>query len=106
MKNTPQKTPEVGMGATGGAGSDCYPFTIVEVVSPKTIVVQADSAVMNSKGDYFGNQIWDITPNPNGGKETYTLRKNGRWILKGSPMTDHWSGISIGHRRRYEDPHF
>jgi hypothetical protein len=24
-------TPEVGMGATGGAGSDCYPYTIVSV---------------------------------------------------------------------------
>ena len=104
MNKTPI-TPEVGMGATAGFGSDCYPYTVIEIVSPKKIVVQADDAVMNTKGEYYGNQVWDITSNPHGGKNTYTLRKNGRWVMVGCELNS-TVNLSLGHRHRYEDPHF
>jgi len=35
--------PQVGMGATTGFNGDCYPYTVIEVRSPKTILVQSDN---------------------------------------------------------------
>ena len=36
--NTPNITPFVGQGATGGVGSDSYPYTIVSVSKDKRIL--------------------------------------------------------------------
>jgi hypothetical protein len=100
-------SPEIGMGATGGAGSDCYPYTIVEI-SPngKTIWVTSDSHKATKDCEYYGNQSYTYTSNMDGERECYTLRKNGRWIRKGAGLKEYWCGISIGHRRYYRDPHF
>ena len=105
MTNKTPQTPEVGMGATLRVGSDCYPHTIVEILSTKAIEIQRDHSVMAPEGNYFGDQVWNITSDPDGVTEVYTLRRNGKWHLKGQPMTN-YGGLRIGNRRRYEDPHF
>lgn len=93
------------MGATYGINSDCYPYTIVEVKSPKTIVVQADLATATADSEYFGEQKHTFERNPYSMKQVYTLRKNGKWQRKGQPMNN-YSGLSVGNRRYYQDPHF
>jgi len=92
------------MGVTGGAGSDCYPYTVVEVLSPKDIVIQSDSYRRTDKNGMSESQEYEITPNPNGGKTRITLRNNGRWVMRGQDK--HRSGYSLGFRRAYQDPHF
>ena len=47
--------------------------------------------------DYF-------TANPNGGKETISLRKSGRWQVVGSP--DKYGGYYVGKRSYSYNPHF
>ena len=95
---------KVGDGATYCVGSDCYPYTIIEIISEKKLVVQADNSKMVG-GSYYGEQEYEYTPNPDGGKFTITLRKNGRWIpVGGNSRSD--CGFSVGHRRKYRDPHF
>ena len=61
--------PYIGMGATVGAGSDCYPATVIDVGS-KSVTIQWDT--YKREGDE-----WVYERNPNGKKEVYTLRKNG-----------------------------
>ena len=100
--------PEVGMGATYEIGSDCYPYTIVEVINEKTIVVQEDKYEADSsdgKYDYYSNQKYTYKPNLDASKKVYTLRKNGCWIKKGEKMRN-WGILHIGHRNAYSDPSF
>ena len=82
-------SPEIGMGATNYVGSDCYPYTVVEIKSPKTIVVKpnAHRADPDKEGG-MGHQNWiiDEEPNQDAPGETLTLRKNGYWIRKGQAM--------------------
>ena len=68
--------PEVGMGATGGFGSDCYPFTVVWVsADKKKIEVTHDTHTPAPGCDYYTNQIFNYTSNMNGHRERYRLRK-------------------------------
>lgn len=103
-KDTPV-IPEVGMGATYGIGSDCYPYTIVEVKSRTTILVRADDYQRTDNNGYGGHQEYDYYPNPEAGLETVTLRKNGRWVKKGYSMNSGCGNVYIGYRRAYYDPH-
>lgn len=99
-----ETTPEVGMGATYGVGSDCYPYTIVEILSPRRIVVQADSYTALPGNDPFSeNQSYEYFRNPQGHLVTLSLRKNGRWVPVGQ---SNYGGFAIGHRRFYQDPCF
>lgn len=102
----PRKNPEpvVGNGATMGAGSDSYPYTIIEV-TPKKVVIQSDWHAPAPNFDYYSNQEYVYWANPHGTKVTLTLRKNGRWVVRGCDM---WSGQSAGFwgRRYYQDPSF
>ncbi len=99
------QTVVVGMGATYCIGSDCYPYTVVEVISQKKIVVTGDEYKPAVGFEYYGNQIYDYTPQPNGHRKVLTLRKNGRWIPQGSPMKGS-CGFAIGSKRAYRDPSF
>ncbi|MFT7614324.1 MAG: hypothetical protein ACI9J3_003306 [Parvicellaceae bacterium] len=100
-------TPVVGMGASYGAGADSYPATIVEV-SPngKTLFITDDSYRATKDSDHYTNQAYVYTSNMDAPKKCYTLRKNGRWIPKGVPISAGYTALSIGHRRYYQDPHF
>lgn len=101
MNTNEQPTPEVGMGVTERIGSDCYPYTLIQIINPKTIVIQSD----DYKCTDYKFQNYDITPNPDGGKITLTLRKNGRWKRKNATIKDSFN-YGLGHRRAYQDPHY
>lgn len=101
-----KQTPEVGMGATYGIGSDSYAYTIVEVSENKrTVKVQADEAKAQEGSDYYGDQKYDYTPNPKARIRTFTLRKSGRYYEKGCEM-GRGGSLTIGFRRTYRDPSF
>lgn len=90
--------PKVGMGATMVVGSDRYAYTIVKVSeSGKTIVIQSD--IEKQVGEYFGNQKWEHTPNPEGAMRTVRLGKSGMYKSLGTP-------VYIGFRDSYRDPSF
>tara|TARA_R110000787_G_scaffold11722_12_gene38526 strand:- start:8898 stop:9392 length:495 start_codon:yes stop_codon:yes gene_type:complete len=107
IKTAILRRPEVGKGCTYGAGSDSYPATIVEVSkNGKTIWVTSDSHTPTEDCEYYGNQSYTYKSNIDGERTCYTLRKNGSWIRKGSPINAYWCGIGIGSRRYYQDPSF
>lgn len=91
------------MGATYSIGSDRYPYTVIEVRSPKTIVVQGDKAKPTKNHDPYGEQSHLFVPNANGEKRVFTKRKNGGWYEKGSPMG--YGRLRLGERHKHMDPH-
>lgn len=96
-------TPVVGIGATILMWSDRLPCTVIEVSkSGKSVVVQHDEYTRTDNNGMSECQDYEFAPNPEGQKRTFTLRKNGRWVVEGSGMK---SGecLSIGHRNRYYD---
>lgn len=102
---TNDAVPEVGMGATMVVGSDCYPYTIIEVCSPRQIIVQADQYRRKDKrGPFTEQQEYNYTPNPQAPKQVFTLRKNASWHRLGESMKG--CSLFIGHRRAYQDPSF
>lgn len=100
------KIPYVGEGVTYGWGSDRYPATIIEVSKNlRTIVIQDDTATPIKEGyDYYSNQKYDITPNPEGGKQTFTWRDRGVWVKKGLAKASGF--LSFSGRDKYSDPSF
>jgi len=112
MNTRADDNPEVGMPATMFVGSDRYPMIVREVKSSKRVIVshmhdsdyesyQKDPKNFNGveaikKYELFGS-YYD-------GQE-YSLRKNGRWLPKG---TDLWGTCSVrfGVADRYMDPCF
>lgn len=95
--------PVVGMGVTETLGSDRYPYTVVQVISAREIVVQRDAwKRISGTGE---SVLYELTPNPNGELVTLTMRSNGRWVRKGESMKrgNPWH---VGRRDRYNDPHF
>jgi hypothetical protein len=99
--------PQVGMGATTGFNGDCYPYTVIEVRSPKTILVQSDNYKVIEKDAYLkeGSLECVFTPNPDGNIVVLTKRKNGKWVRQGDPMRTGWDFV-IGHRSYSRNPHF
>jgi hypothetical protein len=101
IKNQPVK-PAVGVGVTQIVGSDRYPYTIVEVINNRKIIITADDVSPNKKHE--PEQAYDYTPRPDRPRFTLTLRKGNRWrelgdTLNGTP----WH---VGSRRFYQDPSF
>lgn len=91
---------EVGQGATLAVGSDRYPYFITRISpSGKHIEIQRADYKAAEGSDYFMNQKWDITPSPDGGKETIRMHKDGYWYTAGGNM------VFPGYADRYEDPH-
>jgi hypothetical protein len=95
---------KVGDGATKGVGSDRYPYTIVEILSPKRVVLQPDDYYRTDKNGFSEMQTYEFTPNPEAYRIIVTLRKNGRWYQLGQTMGG--SRFSLGHRDAYQDPSF
>lgn len=93
--------PKVGTPVTYKIGSDAYPFTVIESNSKGLkIVIQEDIATPTESHDYYGNQDYTYSRNPNGRTIELKLNAKGRW-------TNGTSGYySIGYRRRYSDPSF
>lgn len=95
---------KIGLGATMNLYTDRRAMTIIEVVTPKKIIVQenetrcinyyaGDYEVLDSIADYMS-------------KHTFTLRKGGTWVEEGQPKK--WGSVtlSVGYRRHYIDPSF
>ena len=61
------------------------------------------SVVMWSDRRQDGSAQYDYLPNPDGIVETYSLRKNGRWVRTGDSSTGCYL---VTGRCEYYDPHF
>jgi hypothetical protein len=102
--NSKYPDPVVGMGATRLSWTDRDPFTIVEVIDARTIVVQEDEARRIDRNGMSECQTYEFTPDPDARRVTLTFRKNGRWVEKGSPMGG--TPYAVGHREKYHDYSF
>ena len=53
-----------------------------------TLVQGPKSQTTGGFAAHFDNsqQVWESTPNPNGATREYSLRKNGRYVLKGETL--------------------
>ena len=90
--------------------SDTYPGIITRVINPKTIeVLELDHFVDVRKKQEcgIGYQNWLIyrndNPNIQGNKHIFTLRKNGRWVEKGSAMENGLHGSICNEPEYYYD---
>lgn len=98
--------PVVGMGATVLMLSDRHPATIVEVSKNlRKVTIQEDRFSVVSGSVMDGSASYDFKANPEASRETYTLRKNGRYVREGESLKN-GTGLRIGERDRYYDPHF
>lgn len=98
--------PVVGMGVTKLGYTDRTPYTIIEIISEKEIVVQEDNAVRTDANGMSECQRYTFSPNPNGHKVVLTLRRSGRWIEKGIPDKKGATQYMIGERMKYYDYSF
>lgn len=95
--------PTVGMGATSIVGSDRYPFTVVEVKTEKTIVIQEDNAKIVKGHGNDGSAEYEYTPNPSDVRVTLRWsEKRQLWFELGHPRHI----FHVGKRRKYLDPSF
>lgn len=95
--------PTVGQGATILHWTDRSPATVVAVSKDgKTVTVQDDNYKRTDSNGMSECQDYEFSPNPVGGLTTFTLRRNGRWVVKGSGMND-GNRLSLGERDCYHD---
>jgi hypothetical protein len=92
---------QIGEGATIGYGSDCNPYTIIEISkSGLKAKIQSDNYEKAEGYDYYSNQKFEYSRNENGGIVEISLKKDGRWKTRGN------SPVGIGFRKRYSDPSY
>ena len=92
----------VGMGATENLYSDHRAMTIVEIISPRKIVVQENETECL---DYYGGR-YKVLDSLTGRKYIFTLRRGGTWVEEGQPKENGSVTLSVGYRRHYIDPSF
>lgn len=100
-----QPTPEVGMGATTGYGSDRYPYTVVEILSKRKIKLQADSFKRIDNNGMSEVQEYNFYRDVDGHTDVATLRKDGTWVSEHDPLK-HGRRFWLGQRSAHFDPHF
>jgi hypothetical protein len=98
-------TPEVGMDATVCYVTDRVSTKIVAVSKSGREVTTWDGTAkvgwvynVPTEGDMF----FDESPE----YRVWTLRKNGRWIVKGQPMERYATHLLVGVKDDYRDPSF
>lgn len=96
--------PEVGMGASILYFSDRSACTIIEA-SDKMVVVQRDKVFRVDQNGMSESQQYDYERDPDGVKSVFTLRKNGRWVLRGDDMKG-GTVLLVGVRSEYYDYSF
>lgn len=90
--------PEIGMGCTVCIYSDRHAATVIEIRTPRMIVVQRDKATRADDNGMSDCQSYTYERDPDGTKQTFTLRKNGTWReSKGS------NGLRLGVRDEHYD---
>ena len=112
MNTRADETPKVGMPATRFVGSDRYAMIVLEVLSPKRVIVahmhDSDYAEYEKNPEAFDGEA-AIEKYKNLGSYyqgiEYTLRKNGRWLPKGLGLWETCS-VRFGEADNYRDPCF
>ena len=98
--------PQVGMGATIVMWTDRHAATIVGMTkSRKTIYVQRDRATRVDNRGMSDSQDYEYSADPDAPISTFTLRSNGRWILRGNSLND-GTALLIGRRDEHYDYSF
>lgn len=105
VANFAQPTPEAGMGATRLSYTDRRAYTVVRVVGLKTVEVRADKATRTDANGLSEVQAYAYEADADAPLETVTLRRNGRWVLKGESAL-HGTAFVLGYRQAYCDPSF
>lgn len=106
MTKEKQETPKVGDGATHWCWTDRTAATVVEVSTDgKTVVTQDDKATRTDPNGMSESQTYTYSPDPEGSKRTFTLRKDGRYHEQGCAMGK-GQRVSFGVRRAYHDYSF
>ena len=102
---TPEMTPEVGMPATYGIGSDCYPFEVVAMSpSGKTVTLRALNAIYVSGQDGTAEYRYEQYPAEAKVKEmVVTYRRRGDCYR---PKGTDSGYVHFGNARFYQDPSF
>jgi len=92
----------IGTQATLYVGSDCYPYVVVDILrNGQQVVLQEMDAKPAEGFDYFGNQKYIYTINPQGHVITANKkRSNGRYYNEKS------TPVSFGVARKYSNPSF
>ena len=90
---TEDSEPVKGMGVTFNCGSDRYPYTVIEVLTSKTLVIQEDKVVQGADGKPT------LVRDEQGEVKTITFRRNGRWYEQGSKM-GRGLNYTVGTRQR------
>lgn len=109
MNTTDKKTatPEVGMGATLHYGSDSYPATVSRVsANGKTLWVKKDKKMVTGGTFEAGNVTFVTLPDEDAPEQQFSLRSNGRWMAKGTPVHARYGHLSLGARAYQQDPSF
>lgn len=97
------ETPEVGMGATRYGYSDRHAMTVIKVSQDgRRVRAQYDHAKRTDDNGMSECQAYEFTRNTDGAVETFSLRKNGRWVLTRYPTND-GPRLVLGHRDKYHD---
>ncbi len=98
-------TPELGQGATFYFLSDRCAATVVEIVSPKHVVVQFDKTTRTDKNGLSEDQTYTFECDPKGKK--YHIRQGLRGAWRVSRGQDYGGTLVVlGERHEYRDPSF
>ena len=96
----------IGTPCTINYWSDREPAEVIEVRdNGKSLIVRRMDYKCISGSAHDGSAEYEYFSDEEGLVETYTLRKNGRYIAKGQGSKNGTS-LSVGFARRYYDPHF
>lgn len=96
---------KIGDGATYHIGSDRYPYTVVQIVSPKKIHLKPDHYERIDNNGISENQEYKYIPNPNAQSIVVSLRKDGRWRRQGESLKAGFYSFNQG-RNAYQDPSY
>ena len=97
---------KVGDGATVLYYSDRHAATVTEVTNDgKTVAVKEDKATRADTNGMSDAQRYTYERDTNGREMTFTLRKNGRYVMKGQGMKNGLA-VRLGTRNHYYDYSF
>jgi hypothetical protein len=94
--------PEVGMDATVCYVTDRVSTKITHVSENGKTVLTWDGKAVKGWTWNGAEMVFDDSPE----YRTWTLRKNGRWIVKGQPMERGATHLLVGVKDDYRDPSF
>jgi len=95
--------PEIGMGVTQRLFSDSYPYTIIDIIDAKTILIQQDSAIRTDSNGMSDMQDYIYERNQHGPKMLLTKRRDGKWRPKNVRKSKYETVYHLGFRKKYYD---